>query len=54
MVVSVAIGKKQTSIKKQTFLKIDIDGEIFEFVFLIVPFLASKLIFGNDFSSKPV
>lgn len=50
MTVSVAIGKKATTIKKQTLLQIKIDGETFEFIFLIIPYLASKLILGNDFN----
>ena len=52
MVVSVAIGKKSTTIKKQTLLQIIIDNVTFEFIFLVVPFLANKMILGNDFHLK--
>ena len=52
MVVSVAIGKKSTTIKKQTLLQILMDNGTFEFIFLVVPFLTNKMILGNDFHLK--
>lgn len=48
LVVSTAIGKKATSIKRQIFIQIIIEDIILEDPFLVIPYLTSEIIFGND------
>lgn len=52
IMVSTAIGKKSTSVKKQIYVEIDIDGQITPYVFLVIPCLSDKIILGNDFHLK--
>lgn len=49
IMVTTAIGKKSTSIKKQIMLELEINKCIVSHIFLIIPFLTSKIILGNDF-----
>lgn len=48
MTVSTAIGKKSTTIKKQVSLSFEIGSRKFAFIFVVVPFLTSQIILGND------
>ena len=49
-VVLTAIGRKATSVRKQVYIEVEIDGKNIEFVFLLIPGLSSKLILGNNFN----
>ena len=46
--VTTAIGKKSTTIKKQIWLDIELGGRILSCPFLVIPFLTSSVILGND------
>ena len=46
--VTTAIGKKSTTIKKQIWLEIELGGRILSCPFLVIPFLTSTVILGND------
>ena len=46
------IGKNCTTIKKQLYLRFKIDKYQSEHVFLVVPFLSSDIILGNDWHLK--
>lgn len=48
VILFTAIGKKSTTIKKQILCEIEIGGQIIQSRFLIVPYLISQLILGND------
>lgn len=50
LIISTAIGKK--SIKRQIFIQSKIEDMKFEDPFLVVPYLASKIILGHDWLSK--
>lgn len=52
IIVSTAIGKKSTNIKKQIFSQIKIGNENLSVTFLIVPYLSTEIILGNDFNLK--
>ena len=52
VVVSVAIGRKTTSVKKQVQIEFVIDKMDITQIFLVVPFLTSQIILGNDFLFK--
>lgn len=48
IIVTTAIGKKPTSVKKQVYLEIAFGTCVLTATFLVVPFLTSYLILGND------
>lgn len=50
--VTTAIGKKSTTIKHQVWLDINLEGRDLSFPFLIIPFLTSTVILGNDWMSR--
>lgn len=43
-----AVTKKCTAVRKQVLLEIIIDGYKTNYVFLIIPYLTSEMILGND------
>ena len=50
--VVMAIGKKSTTIQKQILAEININNDVFTFVFLVVPFLTTHIILGHDWLIK--
>ena len=50
--VSTAIGKKLTSVKKQILIQFEIGDCIVSSIFLVIPFLSSDIILGNNFLLK--
>ena len=50
IIVSTAIGKKTTHVKSQVYLELEIEGIKIMHIFLIIPFLSSDVILGNDFN----
>ena len=48
MIVSTAIGKKSTSVKRQVLISVECDIYKNHFVSLVIPFLTNDLILGND------
>lgn len=52
VLVSTAIKKKKTAVRRQIYLQIEIDEMIIKCTLLVIPFLASDIILGNDWMSK--
>ena len=52
ILVSTAIGKKSTSVKKQILVEFEIDGFKGSQVCIIIPYLSSEVILGNDWNLK--
>ena len=52
VIVSTAIGNKNTTVKKQILLDFECDGYINNHICLIIPYLASDIILGNDWNLK--
>ena len=50
MIVSTAIGKKRTSVKKQVYLNFKIGDYKNCFIFLVIPYLSTEIILGNDWN----
>lgn len=52
LVISTAIGKKSTTIKRQIFIRIQIENMTTESSFFVVPYLTSEIILGHDWLSR--
>ena len=52
IVVSTAIGKKNTAVKKQILLDFQVDNYINYHNFLVIPYLSTDVILGNDWNLK--
>lgn len=50
--VTTAIGKKSTTVKQQVCLDVEIEGKVLGFTVLLIPFLTSTVILGNDWMIK--
>ena len=50
--VATAIGKKSTTIRKQILVEINLNGDIFDYPFLVIPYLATNVILGHDWFIK--
>ena len=50
--VTTAIGKKSTTIKQQVWLEVEIEGRSMGYPFLVIPYLTSTIILGNDWMSR--
>ena len=52
VMVSTAIGSKNTTVKKQILLELECDGYRNTQICLIIPFLSSEIILGNDWNLR--
>lgn len=52
LMVSTAVGKKATPIKRHILIEIEIDNMRIENSFLVIPHLTSDMILGNDWMSR--
>ena len=50
--VETAIGKKSTTIRKQILLEINLNGDIFDYPFLVIHYLATNIILEHDWLIK--
>ena len=52
VMVSTAIGSKSTTVKKQVLLEFECDGFKTSHICLVIPYLSSEVILGNDWNLK--
>ena len=52
MIISTAIGKKSTSVKRQILVEFECDGYKNNHICLVIPYLSSDIILGNDWNLK--
>lgn len=52
LMVSTAVGKKATPIKRQILIEIEVDNMLIENSFLVIPHLTSDMILGNDWMAR--
>ena len=46
--IATAIERKATTIRKPIFIEMNINGDIFLYPFLVIPFLPTNVILGHD------
>ena len=52
MIISTAIGKKSTCVKKQVLIEFESNGYKISHVSFVIPYLSSDIILGNDWNLK--
>ena len=52
MMVSTAIGSRNITVKKQILLELECDGIKINHICLIIPYLSTDIILGNDWNLK--